>query len=164
MKFWRSEEIDRPLLTVHVGSYYPVERYPNLARVLPGGPLSPKDFSIPAILRDYDRLRKMYNDVEDDSMFIARILYGFPIMEAILGCPVSVSERTTSFWIEPFLDDWTMLESLPNRVHSGWVDKMCEVIEVLVSQAGCPRVTTWRAAMPFPVRAASPLWPPTGSV
>jgi|GEM_PF-6151872 len=135
MRFWRSEETDRPLLTYHVGPYYPVKRYPNVTASLPSGHLTPKDLSIPALLKDFDLLRDQYAQVEDDMVYVASQLYGFPMIEAILGCKVSVSRTSGSFWTEPFLDDWSMLDSLPDRINKGWLDKLVEMMEATVRWA-----------------------------
>jgi len=135
-KFWRSEETDRPLLTFHGGPYYPIERYPNLGKVLPDARLSPDDIDVSVLLQDYDWLRELYEDIEDDSMFIVSQLYGFPMVEAILGCPINFSKTSGSFWTEPFITDWSMVDSLPSNLHSGWLDKLYEIEEALVAWSG----------------------------
>jgi hypothetical protein len=130
LQFINREEVGRPLITFWVGSYFPLDIYPNLAGSLPRKNIQPNDISIPKFLKDIEALRIVYKNVEDDSTFVVAPIVGFPWLEAMLGCSISISGGT--FWAEPFIQDWNTDANFSPPQALRWLEKLQEIVKAIV--------------------------------
>jgi hypothetical protein len=62
-------------------------------------------------------------------------LPGVPWMEAILGCPIWVSQASRSLWAEPWLDDWEAIARALPLSSNPWYNKLLELTGALVQHA-----------------------------
>lgn len=102
--FLRRQKVDRPLLGAWIGGYYPAEQFPlghHSWRV--GQLLQPADVCFEAFRNDYEMLYRMHREADDDFFYVGSAYWGFPWLEAILGCVIHVGE--TSCWAERHAPD-----------------------------------------------------------
>jgi hypothetical protein len=131
LRFWSREEIDRPLVSVWVGTQIPFDSYPSGVQAIAPGRLTPEMIDVERFLPDYDRLFSMHERAGGDIPWVAIPFWGMCWMEAILGCEVRSSEGT--IWAEPFLDDWTRLDEVHLSPDNPWFKKLLEFTESLAS-------------------------------
>jgi hypothetical protein len=134
LRFWNRKEVDRPLISVWVGTQIPFDSYPSGTEALPAGRLTPEMFDIEGFLRDSDRLFELHARAGGDLPWVAIPFWGMCWMEAILGCEVRCSEGT--IWSEPFLDDWARLDELNLSEDNPWFNRLLEFTESLALAAG----------------------------
>jgi hypothetical protein len=102
-----------------------------------GRPLTPADIHIPHVLAWAEALYQAGDGFLDgDLVWGAPPLPGFDWMEAILGCPVSVSPESGSVWPQPWLTDWDALERVLPLETNPWYQTLLALTEALVAQAG----------------------------
>lgn len=130
--FVNREEVERPLYGIsRIGSNVPLQRYKQMAKVLPSNELilpemiTPEDF-----LKDVDRLVLEQEKVGGDLFFPATSFNGLPWMEAIIGCSVHVSSGT--LWAAPRRCDWNQLEEINLSEENRWLQKLLELQVALV--------------------------------
>lgn len=117
--FLRRDAVDRPLLGVWVGGYYPAEQFPRGHggwRV--GQSLEPADVRLEAFRDDYERLYRVHREADDDFFYVGSPYWGIPWLEAVLGCDLRVGE--TSCWAEP----WFVRPSDRSRLNSDLKDNV----------------------------------------
>jgi len=132
--FWRRGPAQRPLAgdkrttAFTLGGY----EFPVTDR-----PLAPSDIDIPRAVAWAEALYAAGGGFLDgDLVWGAPPLPGFPWMEAILGCPVWVSQESGSLWAGPWLNDWDDVERLPPLPSNPWYQVLLELTAALVAQAG----------------------------
>jgi len=98
--FLHCEPVDRPLIGLWFGGYYPADQFPRgTAGWTEGQPLEPADVHIKGFEADYEMLYRLHREVEDDFFYIGCAYWGIPWMEAILGCPIFAGQG--SAWAKP---------------------------------------------------------------
>lgn len=131
--FLTSKPSDRPLLALYYGMFLP-EAFPETARRLPVGEISPKDIPIEPFLEDIDKLYETYVQFDDDIPYAAAALIYVPWMEAILGCPVLAADN--SLWVDPIVRDWdSWLDSRLPLEENPWFQKLLEMTRALVQHS-----------------------------
>jgi hypothetical protein len=82
-------QVDRPLLGLWFGGYYPAEQFPQgTGGWADGQALRPEDVSFAPFAADYERLYDLHRAADDDFFYVASAYWGIPWLEAILGCRV----------------------------------------------------------------------------
>jgi hypothetical protein len=99
-------------------------------------PLEPADIELPRVLAWADALYQRGNGFLDGELVWGLPpLPGVPWMEAILGCPIWVSEASHSLWAAPWLDDWDDLEKILPLSSNPWHIRLLELTDALVRHA-----------------------------
>lgn len=99
-------------------------------------PLKPEDIDLPRVLAWADALYQRGNGFLDGELVWGLPpLPGVPWMEAILGCPIWVSEESHSLWAVPWLDDWDAFENVLPLSSNPWYLKLLELTDALVRHA-----------------------------
>jgi hypothetical protein len=129
LRFWDRDEVDRPLVSIWVGTQIPFDSYSSGVQQLRAGRLKPEMVNVERFLPDYDRLFELHARAGGDVPWVAIPFWGMCWMEAILGCEVRCSEGT--IWSEPFLDDWAKLEEINLTEDNPWYVKLLEFTESL---------------------------------
>ena len=134
--FLARRPVDRPLVGLWRGGYFPAEQFPSgTARWREGQLLSPEDVRLEAFRADYDHLYRHHREVDDDFFYIASAYWGIPWLEAILGCPI-VADKTTC-WAEACQggpDDVLSLD--PKLEGNPWMKCLARFTAALVEFAG----------------------------
>ncbi len=87
--FLKLEQMERPLLGLWRGGYYPAEQFPaGAGGWREGRELQPADVSFAPFAPDYENLFRLHRQADDDFFYVGSAYWGMPWMEAILGCPV----------------------------------------------------------------------------
>ena len=132
---WLRKENDRPLLGFTLGSYYPLRRYPNGARRLPEGAVTPADVVVEDYLDDTDRLFRLHEEAGGDMVFSAAPFLGLPWVEASLGCGVVADHGTGSTRSTP-PPAFARNPVIPRFSEDNpWVAKMLEFIPALAARS-----------------------------
>jgi len=79
-----------------------------------------------------------------DLLWSASPWVAIPWMEAILGCPIRISEHSESLWAEPILADWEQVADIQLSPANEWLFKLLELTSALAehSQGRYPTVQT----------------------
>ena len=102
--FLECRPVDRPLVGLWIGGYYPAEQFPRgTAAVAPEQRLDPQDVRFALFADDYESLYQAHLAVDDDFFYVGSAYWGIPWLEAILGCPVSLAAANCR--AEAFLSD-----------------------------------------------------------
>jgi hypothetical protein len=121
---------DRPLFVAEIGYLMP-DVFPALCKRLPSGPLHPDDIRVDLILEDVERLYDESSQLGDDLPFVAMPFPYLPWMEAILGCPISMTDN--SLWAGPCVEDWrTWHWQQPSLDSNPWAQKLLEIVKALI--------------------------------
>lgn len=135
LDFWRGTEVDRPLLSFSLRSYFPLSGYPAAQKLgRPGQSLDPDAISPEAFFADYRQLVEESLLLEDDGIRSISPLPALPWVEAIAGAKVVLAED--SIWAAELnlpreaLDHFHMEES--NR----WFLKLLEFTRYLQETFG----------------------------
>lgn len=132
--FWLREKVERPLISFWIGSLsYHQSQFFQSYNELKKGEIYP-DMIVPSrFLKDYRELQKLYNDLDDDALFVAYPIHGFPWVEAIAGA--SVSNTGESFWTAECLSNWENRKNLVLSERNPWWEKAISFLEILVEEA-----------------------------
>lgn len=125
------EQVERPLFGIWIGSYMPFQIYKKAAERLPfrkGSLITPETLNPQDFLADIDRLFWEHEQVEDDILWAATPLIGFPWMEAVVGCLIHAS--SDSFWTEPYIDRWEKINEINFSSENKWFQKILEFKEI----------------------------------
>ena len=133
--FLNLEPVERPLLGFWRGGYYPAEQFPaGTASWRDGRPLQPQDLSFPPFAPDYESLYRLHQQPGDDFFYVGSAYWGIPWMEAILGCPVSVSGSNCR--AERCLDSLDAIDGLtPGVGGNPWLENLVQFTGDLVQAA-----------------------------
>jgi hypothetical protein len=129
--FWRSSQVDRPLIQVTYNYYVDTEL---VASVMGEGELTPGAIEAKPILAEYDKVAAARELVGDDAIAVAEPLLGIPWLEAICGCRVLVPAGK-SLWPEPPANK-ADINQLSFSADNPWFLKLLEVIQTIVDHAG----------------------------
>ncbi|MHB8969767.1 MAG: uroporphyrinogen decarboxylase/cobalamine-independent methonine synthase family protein [Pirellulaceae bacterium] len=84
--------VERPLVGLWFGGYYPAEQFPRgTAQWRPAQRLDPQDVRFNPFADDYESLYQTHRAADDDFFYVGSAYWGIPWLETILGCPVSVA-------------------------------------------------------------------------
>jgi hypothetical protein len=133
---WFHRRNRRPLVGFSLGSCYPLRRYANSVRRIPGGAVSPQDIVVADYLDDSDRLFELHEEAGGDMVWSAAPFWGIPWVEAALGCGVVADHEAGStrsvpppgFALNPVVPEFS--ETNP------WVAKMLEFVPALAERSG----------------------------
>jgi hypothetical protein len=130
--FLECRPVDRPLIGMWVGGYYPAEQFPRgTAEWRAGGRLDPPDVRFRAFAEDYESLYQAHRAVDDEFFYVGSAYWGVPWLEAILGCPVSVVAANCR--AEAFLSDPRDFAGFDADLDaSPWLDALLRFQEELV--------------------------------
>jgi len=129
--FLNKKEVDRPLLGVWIGSYFPLRLYKKAAEIFSGRELiTPEMIDPKEFLDDYDRLFLAHERVGADIFEAAMPFYGIPWMEAIIGCPIYASSK--SLWAAPSVSSDTKLSEVNFSINNKWFEKLLQFEEILI--------------------------------
>lgn len=77
--FWLKEKVERPLISFWIGSpSYHESQFFQSYNKLKKGEIYPDTIVLSRFLKDYRELYKLYSDLDDDVLFVAYPLQGFP--------------------------------------------------------------------------------------
>jgi hypothetical protein len=103
--FLECRPVDRPLVGLWIGGYYPAEQFPGgTAEWRPEQRLGPQDVRFSPFAEDYESLYQAHQAADDDFFYIGSAYWGIPWLEAMLGCPISVAAascRAGAFLSDP---------------------------------------------------------------
>ena len=90
--FLACRPVERPLVGLWLGGYYPAEQFPRgAAQWRPQQKLDPQDVCFGPFAADYEALYQAHQAADDDFFYVGSAYWGIPWLEAIVGCPVSVA-------------------------------------------------------------------------
>jgi hypothetical protein len=99
-------------------------------------PLTPDDVEIARVLEWADALyARGAGFLDGELVWGLPPLPGVPWMEAILGCPIWVSQTSGSLWANPWLDDWEAIAGVLPLSSNPWYIKLLELTAALVQHA-----------------------------
>ncbi len=131
--FWQREPVESPVLGNKRVNAFVLGDYEFSVR---DRPLRPEDVEVPRVLEWADALYSACDGFLDGELvWGAPPLPGVPWMEAILGCPIWVSQSSRSLWAAPCLDDWDALEHVLPLAANPWYAKLMELTEAMVRHA-----------------------------
>jgi hypothetical protein len=130
--FLACRPVDRPLLGLWVGGYFPAQQFPAAtARWRPGQRLEPHEVRFQPFADDYQLLYQAHLAADDDFFYVGSAYWGIPWLEAILGCPISVGP--SSCRAEVFLTDPRESAGLDADLDANpWLDALLRFSEELV--------------------------------
>ena len=141
--FWNMEDVEKPLLRVGRYNSFYGQRQPPMKMPLADGTMASEDlFYLEPEMLSPERLspkdeRSLAVPVTDGDLLPIRAPFTkVPWMEAIIGCPIRVSLRSSSMWSEPVLgEDWYRdFRSLKSR--DRWRSKLLEFTDFLSANSG----------------------------
>jgi hypothetical protein len=141
--FWTREPTEAPILGDKRIGAFALDGY---SVVDSGRPLTPDDIDVDSALEAVEaQYRDGYGFLDGGLVWAAVPMPGVPWMEAILGCPVYVSQSSGSLWPSAWLEDWDAVGRAFPLAGNPWYRKLLELTEAIVSQAGgrypvCPTV------------------------
>jgi hypothetical protein len=99
-------------------------------------PLKPEDIDLARVLEWAEALyRRGDGFLDGELVWGLPPLPGVPWLEAILGCPIWVSQESRSLWAAPWLDNWDEVEHALPLSANPWFLKLLELTDALVQQA-----------------------------
>ncbi len=131
--FWQRERVESPICGNKRVNAFVLGDYEFSVR---DRPLRPEDVEIPRVLAWADALYAAGDSFLDGELvWGAPPFPGVPWMEAILGCPIWVSQESRSLWAAPWLDDWDALEHVVPLSANPWYVRLIELTEAMVRHA-----------------------------
>jgi 5-methyltetrahydrofolate--homocysteine methyltransferase len=125
--FWQRSPVDRPLIGLPRGSYFPLTEY-NLD--VTEGSLHPSQLCPAAMLQQYDAL--FSGEVRMGDLFwIGSPVWGVPWLEAIAGCPVQVLPEAKVMSARPVEGELGALPKGKVSLENPWFAKLLEFIDAL---------------------------------
>jgi hypothetical protein len=132
-KFWKLEEVQKPLIGFDVGGFFPFQWFSALKEIKANEFLQPELLIVGKYLDDYTKLYKRSAGVNDDLIKGVSPIPAIPWLEAMLGCPVEISGE--SIWAREQNADWGVLEGLSLEENNPWLQKYLEFLDALVRNA-----------------------------
>lgn len=132
-KFWDLSEVQKPLIGLDVGGFFPFQWFSALKEIKENVYIQPELLVVDKYLDDYARLYQRSAVVDDDLIKGVSPIPAIPWMEAMLGCPVEISGN--SIWAKEQNADWDKLERLSLEKENPWLQKYLEFLAVLVRKA-----------------------------
>ena len=125
--------VDRPLIRPWFGGYYPAEQFPNGAsRLQDGAVLRPEQVCFSHFREDYERLYHAYGGNEEEYGYVGSAYWGIPWLEAIAGCPVTVT--ATHCRAKPVLSGLDeAAHFVPNVDRNPWLDALVRFTKELAA-------------------------------
>jgi hypothetical protein len=130
--FLECRPVDRPLVGLWIGGYYPAEQFPGgTSEWRPRQRLDPQDVAFSPFADDYESLYQAHQAADDDFFYVGSAYWGIPWLEAMLGCPVSVAAANCR--AEAFLSDPSGLAGFDSDLDANpWLDALLRFNEELV--------------------------------
>ncbi len=130
--FLACRPVERPLLGLWIGGYYPAEQFPGgTAAWRPGQRLGPQDVHFSPFADDYEFLYQAHRVADDDFFYVGSAYWGIPWLEAMLGCPVAVAAANCR--AEAFLGDPRDFAGFDAELNADpWLDVLLRFNEELV--------------------------------
>jgi hypothetical protein len=133
-KFWKLEDVDRPIIGFDVGGFFPFQWFSALGDIEETDFLQPQHLIVEKYLEDYTKLYARSSSVNDDLIKGVSPIPAIPWMEAMLGCPVEISGD--SIWGKERNAGWEELDGLKLDDDNAWLQKYLEFLKALVRNAG----------------------------
>jgi hypothetical protein len=131
--FWTRGAVETPILGTKRTTAFVLGDYQF---TVTDRPLKPEDIELPRVLAWADALYQHGDGFLDGELVWGLPpLPGVPWMEAILGCPIWMSNESQSLWAAPWLDDWNALEKALPLASNPWYRKLLELTDALVRHA-----------------------------
>lgn len=133
--FLDRDPVERPLVGLWLGGYYPAEQFPcGSSQWREGQTLQPHDVRMKDFAADYQSLYHIHQDADDDFFYVGSAYWGIPWLEAILGCRVMVGKATC--WVGPCLQHLEETAALANDLDDNpWFECLAEFTNELVEFA-----------------------------
>jgi hypothetical protein len=129
-KKYYSKGNEKPLLGFFAGSEYPVHRYKAAKNIPIGVELQPDHFDVDQYLDDFDTLFQIHEECGGDFIWSASAFWGIPWLEAIIGCPILLSDYSSGSIHAKMPSNFTGAENIPDfSVDNPWVKKSIEFLE-----------------------------------
>jgi len=132
--FWSNQAVERPLIGFSLGGWFPLQSYRAMERFKGLKGLRADQLIPEAFLKDYERLRVQWNEVEDDLIRAVAPIPPFPWLEAILGSSVQVGNE--SIWAEEGGFDYADMNKLDVSKDNPWRKKYLEFVAALKNHFG----------------------------
>jgi hypothetical protein len=133
--FLECRPVERPLISLWNSGYFPAEQFPRgTSSWRDAERLQPDDVSFLPFAPDYEDLHRVHQAQKDDFFLVGSPYWGIPWLEAILGCPVTVS--ATNGRAEPCLDSLKDVDRLTADIENNpWLDALLRFTQDLVKFA-----------------------------
>ena len=132
-KFWKLEDVDRPMIGFDVGGFFPFQWFSALGDIEETDSLQPEHLIVEKYLEDYTKLYARSSGVDDDLIKGVSPIPAIPWMEAMLGCPVEISGD--SIWGKERNAGWDELDDLKLDDDNAWLEKYLEFLKALGGNA-----------------------------
>ena len=139
--FYRKKN-KQPLLGFYIGSEYPVPRYPSMAGLPEGRPLTPEDFPVEEFVRDSENLHIAHEECGGDFIWSGTAFWGIPWLEAFLGCSLYVNHSTGSIYSEPP----DSFDSRTHKIHFNPDDPWVKLMDVMFEKLRNKSAGRWPIA------------------
>ncbi|HIE55999.1 MAG TPA: hypothetical protein EYP90_12625, partial [Chromatiaceae bacterium] len=133
-KFWKQQQVRGPLIGFDVGGFFPFKWFKALRTLNENDWLLAEQLMVEQYLDDYTKLYKRFSSVNDDLIKGGvSPIPAIPWAEAMLGCPVEISEE--GIWGRERKTNWKELEDLKLDDDNKWFQKYLEFLAALVKNA-----------------------------